>query len=287
MQNLLAFLAKHYHWFVFIVLEVASFVLLFQYNSYQSSVWFSSANAVVGKVYEWTSQAETFFSLLSVDQKLVRRNQFLEVQVGLLSEKLFAVTKDSSVLEQSTEDALQGYRLIPAKVVSNLLGKRDNLITIDRGTVDGVKEDMGVVCGMGVVGIVYLASAHYSVVIPVLNSKSNISCMIKNRGYFGYLHWTGGSSDMAFVDDVPHHAHFKLYDQIVTSGYSSIFPPGILVGKIIHVYNSIDGLSYRLNVKLSTNFGRLHDVCVIDNANMQERIDVLRAAQDSIKANEN
>ena len=289
MRNLLAFLAKYNHWFVFIVLEVASLVLLFRYNSYQGSVWFSSANVVAGKVYEWDSQIEALFSLSSVNQELTQRNLYLERQVNMLSEKLLAITKDSAEFRTDRTDvkAFQGYRLIDAKVISNTLRDKDNLITIDKGAADGVKKDMGVACGTGVVGIVYLVSTHYSVIIPVLNSQSNISCTIKDRGYFGYLHWTSGSTERAFVDDNPRHAHFKLYDQIVTSGYSSVFPPGILVGKIMHVYNSADGLSYRLNIELSTNFGRLRDVCVIDNTEMQERIDLLRAAQDSIKAKEN
>ena len=82
---------------------------------------------------------------------------------------------------------------------------------------------------------------------------------------------------------MPRHAHFKLYEWVETSGYSSVFPPGIAVGRILHVYNSADGLSYRLQLVLSTDFARLRDVCVIDNKPMQERLDVLRAAQDSLK----
>lgn len=142
---------------------------------------------------------------------------------------------------------------------------------------------MGVACGNGVVGIVYMAGIHYAVVIPVLNSKSNISCSIQGRNYFGYLHWNGGASNMAYLDDVPRHAKFKLGDRIVTSGYSSVFPAGVLVGKIKHVYNSEDGLSYRLAVQLSTDFGNLRDVCVIDDASIREQRQVIKAAQDSIK----
>ena len=181
---------------------------------------------------------------------------------------------------------LQNYRLISAKVVSNSITKADNFITLDRGSADGVKKDMGVISGTGVVGIVYLVSTHYSIVIPVLNTKSNISCCIQGRDYFGYLHWTGGNSKMAYVDDIPRHAHFKLYDKIVTSGYSSVFPSGVLVGKIMHVYNSSDGLSYRLKIELSTDFGNLRDVCIIDNSLIQERIELFHAAQDSIKPKE-
>ena len=285
MHNLTEFLAKHNHWFVFLVLEVVSMVLLFRYNSYQGSVWFSSANAVTGKVYEWDSAVESYFSLSGVNSQLTQRNAFLEQQVRMLDDSIARLTRsqEAAVTRLSSMVPFQGCRLIPAKVVANMVNRYDNLITIDKGSADGVKRDTGVVCGMGVVGIVYLVSEHYSIVIPALNSHSNISCTIQRRGYFGYLRWRGGSSQLAYLEDVPRHAHFKLGDNVVTSGYSSVFPPGVMVGKVLHVFNSADGLSYRVQVKLSTDFARLRDVCLVDDSALQERIDLMRAAQDSIK----
>ena len=285
MHNLTEFLAKHNHWFVFLVLEVVSMVLLFRYNSYQGSVWFSSANAVTGKVYEWDSAVESYFSLSGVNSQLTQRNAFLEQQIRMLDDSIARLTRsqETAVTRLSSMVPFQGCRLIPAKVVANMVNRYDNLITIDKGSADGVKRDMGVVCGMGVVGIVYLVSEHYSIVIPALNSHSNISCTIQRRGYFGYLRWRGGSSQLAYLEDVPRHAHFKLGDNVVTSGYSSVFPPGVMVGKVLHVFNSADGLSYRVQVKLSTDFARLRDVCLVDDSTLQERIELMRAAQDSIK----
>lgn len=283
MRNLLEFLAKYNHWFLFIALEVIGLILLFQYNSYQRSVWFSSANVVAGKVYEWDAKITSYFSLGTINEQLTQRNVYLEQQVKTLSEKLNAATKDSIAAQLAATQALAGFRLIPAKVITNSVDKQDNLITIDKGSADGIRKDMGVVSGNGVVGIVYLVSTHYSVIIPVLNSQSNISCTIKNRGYFGYLHWNGGYVHLAYVDDIPRHAHFKIGDYVTTSGYSSVFPEGVMVGQIKYVFNSPDGLSYRLKVKLATDFGNLRDVCVIDNTRLQERIDILRAARDSIQ----
>ena len=287
MRNLIEFLAKHHHWFVFILLEAISFTLLFRYNNYQNSVWFSSANVVTGKVYEWSSQLEKFFSLATVNQHLTQRNLALEQKVVELSEKLTAVTKDSSYVKADVTQQLSQFKQIPAKVVSNSLKDVNNLMTIDKGSADGVRKDMGVVSGTGVVGIVYLVSTHYAVVIPLLNAKSNVSCKIENRDYFGFLNWQGGSTDQAFLDDIPRHARFKLHENIVTSGYSSVFPPGILVGKILHVYNSPDGVSYRLCVQLATDFSTLRDVSVIDNTLMKERIEVMRAARDSMEVKDN
>ncbi len=284
MRNLIEFLARQHHWFVFVLLEAISLTLLFNYNNYQSSVWFSSANVVVGRIYDWSSQLEHFFSLTKVNEELTARNIALEEKISDLSEKLTTVTKDSSYVKDSLLLPVQEMKLIPAKVVSNSIIRPDNLMTINKGSKDGVKKDMGVVCGTGVVGIVYLVSPQYSVVIPLLNTKSNISCKIENREYFGYLIWQGGATDIAYLDDIPRHARFKLNENIVTSGYSSIFPPGIKVGKILHVYNSADGVSYRLSIKLSTNFSTLRDVSVVDNTAMKERIELMRAASDSLEA---
>lgn len=285
MRNLLEFLAKYNHWFVFLILEVVSMVLLFQYNSYQGSAWFSSANAVTGKLYEWDANVETFFSLTKVNQELTQRNAYLEQEVQKLSDSLVSVTKDSSIYHRDQFALLRNYRLIPAKVVANSVDKPGNLMTIDKGSADGIHKDMGVISGTGVVGIVYLVAEHYAIVIPVLNTKSNISCMIQNRGYFGYLRWKGGVSDLAYLEEVPRHAHFKWGDYVVTSGYSAVFPPGVRVGRILHVFNSADGLSYRVQLRLSTDFARLRDVCVIDDAAMKERLEIMRAAQDSIATN--
>ena len=284
MRNLLDFLRKYHYWFLFILLEVISAMLLFRYNSYQNSAWLSSANVMVGKVNEIESSVTAFFSMTRANEELTLRNFYLERQVSQLRRLYTEATQDTTVMERQERQFLSQYRIIPAKVVSNTLNKQENLMTIDKGRADGVEVDMGVASGNGVVGVVYLVSDHYSVVIPVLNtSMSRISCAIRDRNYFGYLRWNGVDPAVAFVDDIPRHAHFKRGEWIVTSGYSSIFPPGVLVGQIEKVFNSNDGLSYKLQVRLSTDFGCLRDVCVISDKNVGERVRLMEAAQDSLK----
>ena len=283
MKNLLTFVTRYYHWFILLLLEVASGVLLFQYNSYQSSVWFTSANALVGKVYEWDAAVRSFFSLTRVNEELTLRNFYLERQVTQLRRLYGDLTQDTTVMQRQELEFLSQYKLIPAKVVSNTVDKANNLITIDKGSLDGVEKDMGVACGSGVVGVVYLVSSHYSVVIPVLNvTSSRISCAIRGRGYFGYLQWYGGDPSVAYVEDIPRHARFKRGDWVETSGYSAIFPPGVLVGKVTNIYNSPDGLSYRLKVKLTTDFACLRDVCVINDKSISERLRLMEQVKDSI-----
>ena len=283
MRNLLDFLYKYHHWLVFVLLEVVSVVLLFQYNSYQGSVWFSSANAMAGKVYELESTMTSYIGMRELNEQLTLRNMYQERQLDQLRRLYADATKDTTDMQRKELEFLSHYQLIPAKVVENSIHKLENLITIDKGRKDGVEPDMGVACGNGIVGVVYLVSDHYSVVISALNAASSrISCSIRNRGYFGYLHWYGGDPSVAYVEDVPRHAQFKLGEWMETSGFSSIFPSGVLVGKTEQAYNSSDGLSYKLKVRLSTDFGNLRDVVVISDKSIAERAALMQAARDSI-----
>ncbi len=286
MHNLLEFLERHHHWFLFVILEAISLTLLFSYNGYQGSVWFSSANALAGKVYAWSSAVESYFSLTKVNEDLTLRNYYLERQVTQLRRLYAEATQEEDPQERNGLDSLSRYQLIPAKVVTNELDRNDNLMTIDKGKADGVEVGMGVACGRGVVGVTYLVSSHYSIVIPVLNSHSSrISCAIRGYGYFGVLRWYGEDAAYAYVEDIPRHARFKRGDWVETNGYSSIFPPGVLVGQIVEVYNSRDGLSYKLKVRLTTDFGNLRDVVVISDRSIAARMRLMQSARDSLKLN--
>lgn len=275
MQNLLEFLHKFSHWLLFLFLEITSLILLVSYNGYQSSVWFSSANTIAGVFLEWNSVFTNFFSQAKINEELTSTNLELMQENEYLREAL-----ESAKIKQ--QEISIPYKFISAKVISNSLYDRNNLITINKGSADGVEEDMGVVDGNGVVGIVYLVSDHYSVLMSVLNSHTRISCFIKKRGYFGYLMWDGKAVDEADLNDVPRNARFALGDQVVTSGYSSIFPKGLPVGNIVKAHNSSDGLSYRLRIKLSANFSNLRDVRVIDNKAVKERFRLQKLATDSL-----
>ena len=284
MQNLIEFLAKSFHWLLFLLLELIGIVLLFQYNSYQGSVWMSSANAVTGKIYEWQSGIEQFFSLKDVNMQLTQRNLDLESKLYNLRNQLAELT-DTVAIERAEYDSLSQYRLLKAQVVHMTLQERNNLITINKGSDDGVTTDMGVVSGMGIVGVVYLVGQHYSVVIPAINSHSRISCAIRGKNYFGIMKWDGGDTRYGYVDGIPRHAKFDNGEWVETNGYSAIFPPGVTVGKVVEKQNSRDGLSYRLKVELSTDFSQLRDVCLITDNSYRERLLLERAATDSLLMN--
>lgn len=274
MRNLLDFFLKYNYWFLFVLLEVISFVLLFRFNGYQGSVFFTSANLVSGSMHDVASNVTGYFHLKTINDELVQRNVELELQLESLRKMLVEATEDSTGIEQMKQDALADYDLLKAEVINNSVKHADNYITLNKGKADGVRSEMGVVTGSGVVGIVYLTSAHYSIVIPVLNSKSNISCKIRRSDYFGVLQWDGGSSQYAYVRDMPRHSQFSLGDTIVTSGHSAVFPSGIPVGTVDDIADSHDGLSYLLRVKLFTDFARLNDVRIIAHKGQEEQLEL-------------
>lgn len=271
MRNLLNFLLKYNYWFIFILLEVASFVLLFRFNRYQQSAFFTSANVVSGVVYEVSGGISSYFHLKSVNEDLLDRNMLLEQQIDNL-ERALRVHQDDSIAINSIKAMPQtDYRLFKARVIKNSINQADNYITLDKGSASGIRSEMGVVDGNGIVGIVYETSPSYSVVISVLNSKSSISCKIVGSEYFGYLKWEHGDSRYAYLKDLPRHAEFNLGDTVVTSGYSTVFPEGIIVGTVDDMSDSNDGLSYLLKIKLATDFGKVSDVRVIARSGQQEQ----------------
>lgn len=263
MKGLLEFLAKYHHWLTFLLLEVASFVFLFQFNRYQGSVWLTTANAVVGYIDACERDILNYLTLGTVNEQLMRRNLFLEQHNEELSRRLEILTHDSTRTELLQAERLRGIKLLPAKVVTNSITRRNNLLTISVGSADGVQTEMGVVSGTGIVGIVYMTSEHYSIVLPLLNSRSNISCRLRGSSYFGYLRWEGDSPLLAVLDDIPLHARFKVGDIVETSGFSSIFPPGLFVGRVKAIGTSDDGLNYKLQVQLGTDLANLQDVSVV------------------------
>lgn len=271
MRNLINFLLKYNYWFLFVILEVASFVLLFRFNNYQQSVYFTSANTVVGAVYEVSGGISSYFHLKSVNEDLLDRNMLLEEQINNLEKALKERQLDSIAVNSIRKMPQKDYQLFKARVIKNSLNLADNYITLDKGSSSGIHSEMGVVDGNGIVGIVYETSPSYSVVISVLNSKSNISCKIVGSDYFGYLKWEHGDSRYAYLKDLPRHAEFNLGDTVVTSGFSSVFPEGIMVGTVDDMSDSHDGLSYLLKIKLATDFGKLSDVRVIARNGQQEQ----------------
>lgn len=274
MRDLLNFLLKYNHWLLFLLLEAVSLFLLCNTGSYQHSAALSSANLIAGKVYEVTGSIISYFHLKDANEDLLDRNVWLEQRVSQLERALNSHLGDSAVrlaLKRVLPSETGVYQSFKAHVIKNSLNLTDNYITLDKGSAAGVKPDMAVVGAAGIVGIVYRTSPRYSLVLPLLNSKSSISCKIQGSEYFGYLKWEGDDPCYAYLKDLPRHAEFNLGDTVVTSGFSSVFPQGLMVGVVDDMADSNDGLSYLLRIKLSTDFGKLGSVRILARSGQEEQ----------------
>lgn len=275
MHDFVERITAYIHWAIFLLLEVLSGLLLFKYNSYQGSIWFTQANTAAAYVHEWEAKAFAYLRMPAENAELVQRNILLQHETDSLRHLLAEALKDSSATEKKQNTLLQDIKLIPAHIVDNSVRNRDNLLVINAGSNAGVEPEMGVVSGTGIVGIVSAVTPHYSLVISILNSHSSISCRLRRTDYFGYLKWKGGNTLRAYMEDVPRHAHIKLGDIVETSGFSNVFPAGIFLGKVAKIKNSSDGLAYELEILLGTDMSNLRHVNVISNLNKKE-LDSLR-----------
>ena len=277
MRALIDLIVHYKHWFLFVLLEVISLFFLFSFNGYQRSVFFTTANDVVGSAYDVISGITSYIHLQVENQELEATNQALRKEVNSLKSQLASMQQDSV---RRLPHLPRQYDIVSAQVVNMTLHKANNLITINKGEADGIRPEMGVVNSRGVVGIVYLTSRHYSIVMPLLNEDSKISCRLRNSEFFGSLVWKRGNADIAYVTSVPRHAHVQKHDIVETNGYSDIFPPGLPIGVVQHIGDSPDGMSYFLRTKLFANFSTLREVSVITNYSAPERRQLEEMATD-------
>ena len=247
MRSLLDFLVKHSYFFLFLLLEILSLVLLFGFNDRQNEAFLTSANSISGTLYEWRSGVDQFFFIRKENARLVQENTRLR-------DMLYELT-DSQNVDQ--ERALSSSRVVAARVVDNSVRKDDNYLTINKGSRDGISQGMGVYNPDGVVGVVMVTGKRYSVVLPVLNGSTSISCKKKGTDSFGFLEWAGGDPYMAQLRDMPYHSAVEIGDTIVTTGFSSVFPENIPVGTVAGVERSKNGYTLKIQVNLACDISNL------------------------------
>jgi rod shape-determining protein MreC len=130
---------------------------------------------------------------------------------------------------------------------------------------------MAVINPQGIVGIIKDVSQNFSIVIPAININAHISAKIKKWGCFGTISWDGKDYRKAQLNEIPFHIKLIKGDTLVTSGYSSMFPEGIMVGTVSD-FDLNDGKDfYNININLSTDFMSLNHVYIISNIYKEEQ----------------
>lgn len=283
MRELFDFFIRNSKWFVYALFVVASCMLLFQGNPYQHHVLLTSANSVTAAVYETGNNVTSYFNLREINEDLNRRNASLEKEVINLREKLQRYAEADFADTLVTSPEVDHFDFIVAHVINNSISRPFNYLTLDKGSKDGVKPELGVIDQNGVIGIVSGVGPHSARVISLLNPNLRLSCKIKNSDHFGSLVWDGNDPTMALLEELPRHTVFNTGDTVVTSGYSAVFPPGLPVGIILDDDRDHNENFFTLKIRLFTDFTALGNVQIVMNNFGEEITAVEQTDADSDK----
>ena len=265
MRNLILFLTRNYYILLFLFLETISVFLIVQNNNFQHAQFLNSSNAVAGNIYETYSQISDYFGLKEQNKKLAEENTKLRNQLRQ------SFSKTTPSLSSAIDSLHKQYIYLAAKVVNNSTTRKKNYLTLNIGSKQGVKPEMAVICGDGVVGIVRDVSDNFSSVMSVLHESSRIPVTIKKFGENSILIWKGEDEWHAKIERIPSHLNLTKGDTIVTSSYSSIFPEGIMIGRIDDFQKIAGNTFFDVTIKLSTDFHKLYYVNVVKNLMKSEQ----------------
>jgi rod shape-determining protein MreC len=271
MRNLYLFFRKHYFYFLFLLLETVSLILVFNYNGFQNAVVYTWSEQVAGSVNSMFRNISEYFSLRSTNRVLTEEIALLQSR---MPEAFYKADTNTFFLRDTLYRA--EYRYIAARVISNTTNKRNNFIMINKGKMHGVQSHMGVIIGNRLVGQVVGVSRHFSWVMSLLNKDSRISGKFKKNNQLVNVEWNGGSYRLGAVKEIPKHFTIEPGDTIITSGNSEIFPEGILVGTIQDFTVSPDENFNTARIRFSADFNSLGYVEVV--------IDLMRKEKEDLKS---
>lgn len=270
MRNLIDFFVRYSSWILYLLYVVICCILLFDRNPFQHHVFMTSAGGVSSTLYDATNSVTSYFNLREINDDLQRQNARLESELLAMRSQLENYQERYYGDTMTVDEPMIQCDFIIARAINNSIHRPKNYITINKGRLDSIRPEMGIVDQNGVVGIVNIVTDNYARAISVLNPDFSLQCKVKGNDAFGSLVWDGKDYREAILQEIPRHTVYEQGDTIVTSGHSAIFPEGIPVGTIIGDEKTIDDNFRTLRIRLFTDFSRLSTVRVISNAHLNE-----------------
>jgi len=268
MLQLVDFVVRNRFFLVFLLLEVLSVWLIVRNNSYWGATYFNTSNYYVAKTLTLSNAAREYTKLGEINADLARENAHLHAQLAAVTQ---SKPSDSPAGYVPDSAFASRFTYTVAKVVDNETTKANNVITIDKGTAHGIKPGMGVISATGVVGKVRFCSENYSVITSILHSQFMVSSRLIRSNEIGYAKWSGKDPNVIDLIDVSKYTKIFKGDSAVTSNQNSVFPPGIMVGKVESVTVHPDQTFYNIVLRLATDFRNLSYVYVVQNHQLGEQ----------------
>ena len=271
MRNVFLFIRRYFNLIFFLVLQVASLMMLFRFNKFHEAVFSSFSNEFSGLINTRFNNVETYFTLKKENERLREQN------AGLLNKlKADFAWPDSSlqiVTDTVSIDSLEQYRkflYLPAKVISNSINSQQNYLMLHRGSSQGVEPNMAVVGPDGVVGTILNVSGNMSVVMSMLHRQSKIVAVLKKGSGFGEVTWDGIDPRFVTLSKVAKTVPVNKGDTVVTSQYSDKYPPGHVIGFVETVADDQVTSTYILKVRTATNFNAIQHAYIVKNLQKSE-----------------
>lgn len=277
MNNLIEFIKRNFHYFLFAVLLVISLLMIGKSMSYSSYKFARICQNITGPIQKSWSNLVHSLSLGQENEELVRQN------IALLREhdNMFIEKTDTVLTKMSETDTLHTtsmrlYDYSYAHIIYRTTNQAFNYLIVDKGSKDGIKKDMAVTSPSGVVGVVSDVSDNFSSVIPILHPDSRISAVVSSNNQVGTVVWEGKDPRVASLENIPQHLEINIGDSVLTSGYSNIFPKGLLIGTVKEVSVGNNASFLNIKVKLAADFNKINLIYLIENQYKSE-IDSLKA----------
>ena len=261
MSELVDFFVRSRNFILFVLLEVLCFYFIVSSSNYWGVTYFNTSNYYAAKVLAWSNTANEYANLRQVNADLAQENQRLNNQVTQLLQ-----SRPPAPAEYAADSAFANrFKYTAAKVVNNTTQFANNYITIDKGTLDGIRPGMGVVSPTGVVGKVKLCNPHFSVITSILHSDFMVSSKLEKADEIGTAKWDGINPKLIKLDAISRYKSVAKGDSVVTSEFNSTFPPGFLVGRVRSVGVQPNQTFHDITLNLATNFSNLSYVYVVEN----------------------
>ncbi|XOD67942.1 MAG: rod shape-determining protein MreC [Flavobacteriales bacterium Tduv] len=260
MREVLNFFLRWWLFLFFISLEVISLFFTFSKNGLHKTVYESYAHNIIGEIYQAKSEVQAYLSLREENKKLVRENAILRRE--LQTSKL---TSDTKNIKKIDTLYLQEYTYIPVRVINNSIHQQDNFLILDKGELDGIRADMGVILPNGIAGVIAKTSPHFSTAISLLNTQIKVNARLKKSRYFGTLSWDGASHDTVILKDIPKHVSLTRGELVETDSKSAIFPEGIVIGTVHNYKLDQESNTYCIKVKLQADLVSIENAYVVKN----------------------
>lgn len=276
MRNIFLFIRRYFTFLSFLALQGVAIWFLFTYNKFHRAKGLGWANEVTGRISSRYKNVDDFFHLRAENQRLHKMNDSI---LNLLAMNFVKIDTTARLVQDTVPfDTLGHYRRYlwrEAKVVYNTVNDKKNYIQVNKGSNQGIKDNMAVLNSDGsAVGIVVNVSPNFSQVMSLLHIQSKRNVALKKSGNMGTIEWDGKNPLYLTMKNIPKSDSVMVGDTVIT-GINSSFPPGFMVGTISEIVDDRSTNFYVLLLKTAANFYNLQQVHIVENLQYAEQTSLL------------